>query len=128
MREIENEIDALGLRVLVVTFEAGTLAQAYVRDTNLEWPLLVDETRALYRGYGMEHGHWWNVYGPPAWWVYAKLLAKGRRLRASDSDFDQLGGDVLIDPDGIVRIHHVGAGPADRPSVASILACVKKGS
>lgn len=121
MREIENKLDELNVKVAVVTFEAGPLAQAYVSETDLQWSLLVDETRALYKGYGMEHGSRWNVYGPPAWWIYAKLLLKGRKLRTSHSDFKQLGGDVLIDPEGLVRLHYIGNGPADRPSVESIL-------
>jgi hypothetical protein len=28
---------------------------------------------------------------------------------------------VLIDPAGVVRVHHVGSGPADRPSIESLL-------
>ena len=32
----------------------------------------------------------------------------------------QRGGDVLIDPDGIVRLHYVGDGPANRPSLDTI--------
>jgi hypothetical protein len=126
LREIKNQLDDLGVRVAVVTFEAGPLAQAYVRDTNLQWPLLVDESRALYNGYGMDHGSWWNVYGPPAWWIYAKLLAKGRKFIVSRSDFKQLGGDVLIDPEGIVRMHYVSSGPADRPPVTSLLEQIRK--
>lgn len=80
LREVENRLDELGVKVAVVTFEAGALAQAYVRDTNLEWLLLLDESRVLYQGYGMGHGSKWNVYGPPAWWIYVKLLAKGRKV------------------------------------------------
>ncbi len=112
---------ALGVKVVVVTFEFGPVAQAYVRETNLSWPMLVDESRDLYVAYGMERGSWWNIHGPPSWWIYAKLLMKGRRLRRASGDTDQLGGDVLIDPDGIVRRHHVGSGPADRPSVTAIM-------
>lgn len=125
MREYENEIEAIGLKVVIVTFEAGPLALAYVRDTELQWPLLVDESRILYSAYGMERGRWWDIFGPAAWWVYAKLLVKGRRIRRPSGDVQQLGGDVLIDPAGIVRLHHVGAGPADRPSVSSILDVVR---
>ncbi len=33
----------------------------------------------------------------------------------------QQGGDVLVDPQGIVRFHHIGTGPADRPPVQRIL-------
>ena len=36
-------------------------------------------------------------------------------------DVRQLGGDVLIDPQGVIRLHHVGRGPADRPAVARLL-------
>ena len=32
-----------------------------------------------------------------------------------------LRGTFLIDPDGIVQLHHVGEGPADRPGVEMIL-------
>ena len=128
MREIENEINELGMRILVVTFENNFMAQVYVNDTNLQWPILVDESRELYKGYDMLRGRWWDIYGPASWWIYAKLLFKGRKMAASDSDVNQLGGDVLIDPEGIVRIHHVGSGPADRPSVASIIERVKSNS
>lgn len=125
MRQHQDELDALGVRVAVVTFEMRAAAQAYIRETELPWPMLVDASRELYAAYGMEKGSWWDIYGPSAWWIYAKLLFKGRRLKRSHGDYDQLGGDVLIDPFGIVRMHHIGAGPADRPSVAAILERVR---
>jgi hypothetical protein len=121
LREHENELEAVGIKVVIVTFEAGPFAQAYIHDTKLRWALLVDESRDLYSAYGMKRGRWRDLLGPAAWWVYAKLLVRGRRLRYSSGDVKQLGGDVLIDPAGIVRLHHVGAGPADRPCVSSLL-------
>lgn len=97
----------------------------YVRDTGLDWPILIDESLALYHAYGMERGTLWQVWGPPSWWAYIKLLARGRRLRRISGDVLQLGGDVLIAPDGTVRYHYVGRGPADRPSVAELLSVVR---
>ncbi len=111
---------------MVVTFQGGPLAENYVRDTGLDWPLLIDKSRSLYRAYGMERGGLWHIWGPPAWWAYMKLLARGRRLRRITGDVFQLGGDVLIAPDGTIRVHHVGAGPADRPTVAELLAVVRE--
>ena len=125
MREREDELETLGIRVAVVTFEAGPLAQAYVRDSRLSWPLLVDRSRSLYAAFGMNRGRWWHIFGPAAWWAYVKLLARGRRLQPTTGDIAQLGGDVLIDPQGIVRLHHVGLGPADRPAVESLLSVVR---
>ncbi len=124
MRQHEQELDRLGVRACVVTFEVDYMAQAYVRNTKLQWPLLIDAERKLYRAYGMERGSWREIYGLASWWAYAKLFARGRRPRLPGSDVHQLGGDVLIDRAGIVRFHHVGRGPADRPAVAELLHCV----
>lgn len=105
----------------MVTFEASPLALAYADETGIEWPILIDQTRLLYRAYGMFAGGFWDIWGPSTWWAYVKELAKGRLPRASRSDLRQLGGDVLIDPEGFVRFHYVGRGPADRPSVDTLL-------
>ena len=107
-----------------MTFQTGELVEAYVRETDLQWPILLDPSLALYRAYGMERGSWWKVWGPPAWWIYAKLIVRGRSLRRPVGDMKQLGGDVLIDPKGIIRFHHVSSGPGDRPSIASLLSAV----
>lgn len=87
----------------------------------LPWPLLVDATHQTYKNYGMLSASFWDVWGPKTWWVYLKELAKGQKLRRSMGDILQRGGDVLIDPTGIVRLHHVGRGPADRPTAETIL-------
>jgi len=121
LRQRESELESLDVRVAVVTFELGPLAAAYVRETNLRWPLLVDESRRLYAAYDMHQGRVWDVWGPATWWAYVKLMVKGRLPRRPHSDVNQLGGDVLVDPAGVVRLHHVGNGPADRPSVQSLL-------
>ncbi|GAB4336721.1 MAG: hypothetical protein Kow0089_07340 [Desulfobulbaceae bacterium] len=108
-------------RIVVVTFEAGYFAQQYVRETGIDWPLLVDEKRELYREYGMLHASFWDIWGPKTWWAYLKEILAGHAPAKSHGDISQRGGDILIDPMGIVRLHHVGNGPADRPPVERIL-------
>ena len=106
---------------MVVTFESDLTSQRYVKGTSLTWPLVIDETRELYRSYGMLLASFWDVWGPKTWWAYLKEIIKGKRAKKTAADIMQRGGDVLIDPDGIVQLHHVGEGPADRPSVEMIL-------
>ncbi|HID22727.1 MAG TPA: redoxin domain-containing protein [Planctomycetaceae bacterium] len=118
-----NERDA---RVLVVTFQGGPVADAYARETRLPWPILIDESRRLYRAYGMEQGRWWDLIGPAAVGVYARLMMRGWLPRSPQgADVRQLGGDVIIDPAGIVRYHHIGSGPADRPPIDELLAVLR---
>ncbi|HUW84501.1 MAG TPA: SelL-related redox protein [Phycisphaerae bacterium] len=125
LREHEDELAGLGVKVLVIAFEAGPVTQAYVGETNLRWPLLVDESRELYVHYGMLRASWWRIWGPATLWAYAKLFLRGRRPRKSGGDVSQLGGDVLIDPNGVVALQHVEVGPADRPAVEAILDVVR---
>lgn len=113
--------------MVVVTFEAGAVARAYADDTMLQWPLLVDETREVYRAYDMLEASFWDLWGPRTWWAYAKLIFSGTRMRRFGSDIEQRGGDVLVAPDGRVQLVHVGQGPADRPSVEQLLAEVGQG-
>ena len=120
LRHIESELKEKGVEVVVVTFEAGFVAQSYVEDENLQWPLLVDETRDVYHAYDMLSAGFWDIWGPSTWWAYIRGVFGGHKLKASEGDVSQRGGDVLIDPDGVVRLHHVGDGPADRPTIEAI--------
>jgi len=121
LRDHENELAGRNVKIAVVTFENDFFARSYVADTTLTWPLLIDDTRETYRNYGMLSASFWDIWGPKTWWAYLKQIMKGERLRKSEGDIYQRGGDVLIDPNGIVSLHHVGAGPADRPAIDTIL-------
>ena len=90
------------------------------------WPLLVDADRKLYNAYGMSSAGFWDIWGPKTLWAYIKEICRGRFPRKSSGDLYQRGGDVLIDPTGIVRFHHVGEGPAGRPAIAEILSMIKE--
>jgi len=109
------------VKIAVVTFENDFFARSYAEETSLTWPLLVDDTRETYRKYGMLFASFWDIWGPKTWWAYLKEIVKGEKLRKSEGDIFQRGGDVLIDPDGIVVLHLIGVGPADRPTVETIL-------
>ena len=126
MRQRKAELHELGVQVAIVTFEGDRFARAYVSDTNLEWPVLIDSDRTLYGAYGMGRGRLWQIYSPATIASYLKLMIRGRRPRVATGDTYQLGGDVLIDPEGIIRILHVSEDPADRPEVEDILRVVRK--
>jgi len=121
LRDHEDEFTKRNVKIAVVTFENDLLARSYVAETSLTWPLLVDDTRETYRNYGMFSASFRDVWGPKTWWAYIRGLIKGEKLRRSEGDIYQRGGDVLIDPNGIVSLHHVGVGPADRPAIETIL-------
>lgn len=124
LQQHRDEIERLGLRVAAVTFETPGRARTYVEETQLCWPLLVDTTRSLYHAYGMQRGGFRTIWGIRNWGAYLRLMARGQMPRRPYDDVNQLGGDVLLNPEGVVRLHHISRGPADRPSIDSLLALV----
>ena len=100
------------------------MAMAYVKNTNLEWPLLIDQERKLYRAYGFERGRWWDIYNPASILKYLRLILTGQTPGKPGRDWRQLGGNVLIDPAGFVRMIHISQNPHDRPEVGAMLAVV----
>ena len=114
-------MDELGIRVLVVTFESPSAARAYASESHYSWPVVSDVERRLYDAYGMGRARWRHLLGPAAMRAYAREVVRGRLPRMPAADPMQQGGDVLIDPRGIVRLAHVAAGPGNRPSVTRLL-------
>ena len=120
-------MEELGVKVYVVTFDSQEIARAYAQRNQLDWPLVVDTERMLYREFGMGRASWWTLLKPPTIWKYFTLWLRGAKPQKVGSDVHQLGGDVLVDPDGEVRLVHVSRGPHDRPGVGSLLAIVRGG-
>jgi len=120
-----DEFGRREINIVVVTFEKEPTASAYKCKTGLTWPLLIDAEKKLYSAYGMTKAGFKDIWGYRTWKAYLKEIVQGRLPKKSSGDIYQRGGDILIDPQGIVRLHHVGKGPADRPSVESILTLLK---
>ena len=121
LQQVKEQLERLGISVYIITFDSDQLAKAYVEQTDLPWPMLIDGERSVYDAYHMKHGSWWAIMNPVSIWGYIKLMLQGRRPGKSGKDYKQLGGDVLIDPKGEVVLHHASTGPHDRAGVESLL-------
>jgi hypothetical protein len=124
LRQYEKQFDTAAVDIKVVTFDNDFLSEAYVRETEMKWPLLLDESKAVYSAYGMTRGSLWDLYNPISIAKYLGLMFRGRSPGKPGSDWHQLGGDVVIDPEQIVRMHFVSDNPHRRPDVESILGLI----
>ena len=122
LQHARAQLERHGIQTLVVTFEGREAAGEYVEETGLIWPLLVDADRRLYRAYEMRKARYRHLWGCATMRAYWREARSGRFPRIPRADTVQQGGNVLIDPSGVVRLHHVGRGPADRPLIQTLLA------
>jgi peroxiredoxin len=124
----EKELEQLNIKVIVITFEPLGSVAFPVAEAAIRFPYYVDQKRQLYRYYGLLKAGFWDLWGPRTCLIYLRLLLKGRKILKTRSDIHQRGGDVLIDPHGMVRYHHIGTGPGDRPDPEVICKLVRNSS
>ena len=114
-------------QVVLVTFTHPDNLPGYVDRHDLPFPVLTDPDRRAYAAYGFGRGSVARVWGLRMVRRYLELFREGRwrDLRAPTEDTLQLGGDIVIGPDGTLAWGFWGAGPDDRPSVDEIIAAVR---
>jgi peroxiredoxin len=114
-----------GAPVALITFTRTRNLQGFRRRLGLAYPVLADETRAVYRAYALPRGSWWRVWGVNSLRAYGRLLRQGRRLERPTGDTLQLGGDFVVDREGRLAYLYRSRGPDDRPSVDDLLDAVR---
>ena len=114
--------------VKVVTFDSEKLAREYRSKFDLDWPLLLNPNRELYRSYTMGKATWWALASPHRIIRYLADIFSGSIPSKKGKDIRQLGGDIVIDPQGNIRLFHSSQNPHDRPSTIEILDLVIRGN
>jgi peroxiredoxin len=120
LHQYKNEMEARKTRVALISFGNTKLAQAWIEETQASFQFLLDSECKAYQAFSLEHsmGRSWS---PKVWFEYARLMAKGRRWRGIQGDSGQLGGDFIVDREGILRMAYRSHDPTDRPAVDYLL-------
>jgi len=124
LRHSEDEFRRLGVQVLVISFSAEYWARTWLQETGSPFPLLLDLERATYQVYGLGSS-FIRVWSPKVMWHYLKLILRGEHMRPVQGDPHQLGGTVIVDAEGVIRLIHRSKDPVDRPPVEKLLAVLR---
>jgi peroxiredoxin len=121
-----EEIEALGAGVLLVAYDDRSHLEAkMLHGLALPFPLLLDPERIAYTAWGLGRT---NLFGamlsPSLNWRYFRLLLAGERFLGFAPDMLQLGGDFVIDPEGMVAFAHRMRNNGDRPTAETLLAAL----
>ena len=117
-----EELEHRDIHVLLISFEPLERVRHYVVEDEFEWPILSDESRELYKAYGLGRSSVLRTWlSPRTIAYYCKAAFSGKKIRRPTSDTGQLGGDFLIDPAGRIAFAFRSTEPADRPTVRQIL-------
>ena len=118
------EIEALNTTVVAVSFGTPYWAKAWLQETQAPVSVWLDPEKASYQVYGLERSVW-RSWGIKNLWFYARALARGEKLQEKRGDTDQLGGNFIVDSQGIVRFAYPSRDPTDRPELEEMMAVLR---
>lgn len=114
-----DRLNQLNAQVWLVSFAAPREARAWLDRTRAPFWLLLDPQRSVYRAYGLPSSAS-SVYNLDVARRYARHVLAGGWPGRITADTTQLGGDVIVDDQGIVRFAHESRNPMDRPPVETL--------
>jgi alkyl hydroperoxide reductase subunit AhpC len=121
----QDELAALNTRVFVISFGTLPAVQQWMSETCTTFTVLLDRERTVYSAYGLERSRL-RSFSLRTLWLYAKNHLRGRQMHSSHGDdTSQLGGDFIVDKNGILRLSYPSHDPVDRPSVDILLKALK---
>lgn len=83
--------------------------------------VLLDRNRTAYKAYQLECSRLRSRH-PRVVWIYIKRwFQRGQFYDSHGDDTSQLGGDFIVDKNGILRLVHASHDPTDRPAVEELL-------
>ncbi|MCI0555901.1 MAG: redoxin domain-containing protein [Anaerolineae bacterium] len=118
------EFESLNTRIVVISFSQPDQARIWLDETSAPLTLLLDPERKAYRAYGLEYSIF-RSWAPNVWLSYVQLILNGRKWRGIQDDSGQLGGDVVVDSNGRVRLIYRSHDPTDRPDIHTLLAALR---
>jgi peroxiredoxin len=122
----KDEIAAAGARLVLIGQLTPRHAAHFRRRQNIEVPVLADERRDSYRAAGAKIATMSELLGP-------KIIAKGALVSARTGAVQgrmlghpaQLGGAMLITPDGDVAWSHMSEDASDNAAPEEIVAAAR---
>jgi hypothetical protein len=119
-----KELLSLNTKVLIISDGTALGAHKWLEETCATFDLLLDRDRIAYDAYGLEYSLY-RSWGIKTMMAYGKLLFGGTKWRGIQGDSGQLGGDVVVDKDGIIQMICRSHDPTDRPGFEQILDVLK---
>lgn len=122
---LRAEFQALNTNVFAITFGQPYWAKTWLEETKSPFTVLLDPTQDAYSLYGLDHSaiRSWNL---KTLLYYGRALLRGEKLIEQRGDTHQLGGNFIIDNQGVVQFAYPSRDPTDRPTVTAMLTVLKR--
>ena len=113
LRQQYKKIQYVGGDVVVVSFSDAAGVKKMIESHKLPFVFLLDPEKEIYQRYGMIYKESGSLITWRTIVAYLKLRFKGYPKQQKGKDVRQMGGDVIVDRQGIIRAVHRSQYPED---------------
>jgi len=128
VRDHWQEFEKLGAAALVISFAQSEELARFRNHLKLPFPITADPEQLAYRDYDLGKGSTWQVWHPKTVLKYLGYAASGKKIERPEKgeDLNQLGGDFVIDAQGILRYAFRSQRPDHRPPINELTTALAK--
>jgi peroxiredoxin len=125
LREHSNEIGTLGASIVAVGTGDQRYAQAFVREEQIPFLVLVDDDAAAARAVSLRTLSWFQLLHPRTWKATRETSKRGYHIHKSGKRVKQIGATLVIGAGERVRYEHLDADSTDHAPIDEVLASLR---
>ncbi len=125
MREHQSEFEAKGANLAAIGLGDRMYAQAFREETEISFPLLIDEERLAYKAAGLQQASLFHLLRADNGVARNRARAAGHSQHRLGKNIFQLGGSFVFGPRNVDLFAHVSTTFGDNASPDDLLDALK---
>ncbi len=126
MREHSNEIESLGASIVAVGTGDQRYAEAFVREEQIPFLVLVDDDAAAAWAASLRTLNWFQLMHPRTWKATRETSKRGHHVHKSGKRVKQIGATLVIGAGDRIRYEHLDADSTDHAPIDAVLASLRQ--
>ncbi len=124
MRERYDEITHLGADVVAVGTGDQRYADAFVREEQIPFLVLVDDDAEAARAASLRTASWFQLLHPRTWKTTRETSKRGYHVHKAGARVRQIGATFVIGAGDRSRYEHLDADSTDHASIVEVMAAL----
>jgi peroxiredoxin len=124
LRERYDEITGLGADIVAVGTGDRRYAEAFVRDEQIPFLVLVDDDAVAAHAASIETLNWYQLLHPRTWKATWQASRRGHHVHKPGMRVKQIGATFVIGPGARLRYEHMDVDSTDHAGVDEVVAAL----
>jgi peroxiredoxin len=125
LRERSDEITSLGARIVAIGTGDVRYAEAFVRDEEIPFLVLVDDDAVAARAASLRTLNWFQLLHPRTWKATRETSKRGHHTHKAGKRVKQIGATFVLGAGDRVRYEHLDADSTDHAPIDDVVAALR---